>query len=70
MTTLFHEGNRRLEDAFESRWLADRPEVLVRTAFSTDDEAFIESLPDCSLATADAEGRPNCLRSVPSPTPR
>lgn len=70
MTTLFHEGNRRLQDAFEYRGIADRPEVLARTAFSTDDEAFIESMPYCFLATADVERRPNCLRYVPSPTPR
>jgi len=70
MTTLFHEGNRRLEDAFESRRLADRPEVLARTAFSTDDEALVESMPYCFLATVDEEGRPNCLRYVPTPTPR
>jgi len=58
---LYHEGNRRLQDEFESRRIADRLEqVTLRTAFSDDDKAFIESAPFFFLATADAEGRPDC----------
>jgi len=58
---LFHEGNRRLQDAFESRRIADRLEqVTTRTAFTADDKMFIESAPFFFLATADAEGRPDC----------
>ena len=60
MTTLFHEGNRRLQDQFASRGIADRLESFARTEFSADDQAFIESMPYCFLATADAEGRPDC----------
>ncbi len=60
MTTLFHEGNRQLQDQFASRGIADRLESFARTEFSADDQAFIESMPYCFLATADAEGRPDC----------
>jgi predicted pyridoxine 5'-phosphate oxidase superfamily flavin-nucleotide-binding protein len=58
---LYHDGNRRLQDAFESRRIADRlEEKLTRTAFSADDKAFIEAASFFFLATADAEGRPDC----------
>src|SRR5262245_45205291 len=58
---LYHDGNRRLQDEFESRRIADRlAEVTLRTAFTDDDKAFIESAPFFFLATADAEGRPDC----------
>ncbi|MBI4923159.1 MAG: pyridoxamine 5'-phosphate oxidase family protein [Devosia nanyangense] len=58
---LYHEGNRRLQDQFDSRPIADRLEtVTTRTAFTTADTAFIESMPYFFLATADADGRPDC----------
>ncbi len=61
MTKLYHEGNRRLQDDFGSRALADRlEEKLARAAFTADDQAFIESASYFFLATADAEGRPDC----------
>jgi len=61
MTIMYHEGNRQLQDEFDSRRLADRlEEKLTRTSFTPDDRAFIESLPYFFLATADAEGRPDC----------
>ena len=41
--------------------LADRlAETLSRTEFSYEDRAFIEARPMFFLATADAEGRPDC----------
>ena len=59
--TLYHDGNRQLQDQFGSRALADRlEEKLARAAFTDDDAAFIESLPYFFLATADAAGRPDC----------
>ena len=58
--TMFHEGNRDLQDAFGSRPLADRLEQLARAAFSDDDKAFIESAGFFFLATADARARPDC----------
>jgi predicted pyridoxine 5'-phosphate oxidase superfamily flavin-nucleotide-binding protein len=58
---LYHEGNRRLQDRFESRRIADRLEgKLTRTTLTPDDKAFIESLPYFFLATSDADGRPDC----------
>ncbi|HEX2255721.1 MAG TPA: pyridoxamine 5'-phosphate oxidase family protein [Afifellaceae bacterium] len=58
---LYHEGNRRLQDAFGSRRLADREEEkIARTAFTDSDKEFIESARFFFLATADAEGRPDC----------
>ena len=61
MAGLYHEGNRRLQDAFDTRRLADRLEaVKVRDVIDDGDRAFIESLDMFFLATADADGRPSC----------
>jgi predicted pyridoxine 5'-phosphate oxidase superfamily flavin-nucleotide-binding protein len=58
---MYHDGNRRLQDAFDSRRIADRLEdKLTRTAFTANDKAFIESAIYFFIATADAEGRPDC----------
>jgi hypothetical protein len=43
VSRIFHHGNRRLQDAFDSRRIADRLEaVTTRAAFSDGDRAFIE----------------------------
>src|SRR6187551_3700737 len=61
MTIMYHEGNRRLQDQFDSRRISDRlEEKLTRTTFTADDKAYIESCAYFFLATADAEGRPDC----------
>ncbi len=58
---LFHEGMRRLQDLRETRPLADRlNEITVHTTFTDDDRAFIERCSMLFIATADAEGRPDC----------
>lgn len=58
---LYHSGNRELQDSFGSRALADRlEERLARSEFTDDDREFIASLPYFFLATADAQGRPDC----------
>jgi len=60
-STLYHDGNRQLQDQFASRALADRlEEKLARSEFTDDDKTFVESLPYFFLASADAEGRPDC----------
>ena len=57
----YHEGMRALQDARETRRLADRlAQVTVHTAFSDEDRAFIERAAMVFVATADAEGRPDC----------
>jgi predicted pyridoxine 5'-phosphate oxidase superfamily flavin-nucleotide-binding protein len=58
---LYHDGNRGLQDEFGSRPIADRLEQkLARVAFSDGDRGFIESVIYFFLATADAQGRPDC----------
>lgn len=60
-TIMYHDGNRALQDQFDSRRISDRlEETLTRTAFTADDTAFIESAIYFFLATADADGRPDC----------
>jgi uncharacterized protein len=61
MSIMYHDGNRQLQDRFASRRIADKlEEKLTRTAFTADDKAFIESAAYFFIATADAEGRPDC----------
>jgi len=58
---MYHYGNRLLQDRFDSRRIADRlVEVLHRTAFTDEDRQFIESRMMFFLATADADGQPDC----------
>ena len=60
-TPMYHEGSRRLQDRFDSRRIADRLEqVTVHAAFTDKDRELIEQSPMFFLATADAEGRPDC----------
>lgn len=58
---MYHDGMRQLQDARETRPLADRLEqVTARTAFTAEDRAFISSRPMMFVATADAQGNPEC----------
>ena len=58
---LYHEGNRKFQEEFDSRRLADRlEEKLCRTVFNDDDKSFIESCIYFFIATADASGHPDC----------
>lgn len=57
----YHEGMRRLQDIRETRPIADRLEdVTVRSAFTAEDRAFIASRAMMFVATADAQGHPEC----------
>ena len=58
--TFYHAGNRSLQDQFESRRISDRLASFCRTVFTADDRAFIEGAIYFFVATADAEGRPDC----------
>lgn len=58
---LYHDGQRELQDRFDTRKLADRiEERLVHEEISSDQAAFIHSLDMFFLATVDAEGQPSC----------
>jgi len=60
-SVMYHEGNRQLQDQFDSRRISDRlEEKLTRHEFTSDDRIFIESLPYFFLATADTSGKPDC----------
>jgi predicted pyridoxine 5'-phosphate oxidase superfamily flavin-nucleotide-binding protein len=57
----YHEGMRQLQDARETRPIADRlAQVTLRKAFTDEDRAFIQRSPMFFIATADAQGHPDC----------
>jgi len=61
MADLFHDGNRTLQDEFDTRRLADRiEERLVKDTISQADREFIEHMDMFFLATADENGKPQC----------
>lgn len=62
MTSPYHEGSRTLQDRFDTRRLADRldEKFLSRPTIDAEDRAFIERMDMLFLATADADGRPQC----------
>ena len=58
---MYHDGSRQLQESFQARALADRMvERIVHDTFTDEDRAFIESRVMFFLATADAQGRPDC----------
>ncbi|MGE0829739.1 MAG: pyridoxamine 5'-phosphate oxidase family protein [Hyphomonadaceae bacterium] len=59
--SFYHDGQRELQARFSSTALADRlAQVTHRTALTSEDQAFIGAASFFFLATADAEGRPDC----------
>jgi predicted pyridoxine 5'-phosphate oxidase superfamily flavin-nucleotide-binding protein len=62
MSSTYHGGSRRLQDRFDTRRLADRlyERFIQRRVIDDSDREFIERLDMFFLATADAEGRPQC----------
>ena len=62
MTGAYHDGSRGLQDRFDSRRLADRlaERFMAEAVIAPEDRAFIEKMDMFFLATADAEGRPQC----------
>lgn len=58
---LYNAGAREFQDRFDTRRLADRLEqVKVHATITPEDRAFIERMDMFFLATADAEGQPQC----------
>lgn len=62
MSDTYRAGSRRLQDRFDTRRLADRLEqkFVSGSTIDANDRAFIERMDMFFLATADAEGRPQC----------
>jgi uncharacterized protein len=61
MSRIYQESHRELQRQFDTVRLADRLEqVTYHTRFTPEDRDFIERRDMFFLATADAEGRPNC----------
>lgn len=61
MSQIYHDGNRRFQDAFDTRRLADRMEErIVHDVIGDSDRAFIARADMFFLATADAQGNPTC----------
>jgi predicted pyridoxine 5'-phosphate oxidase superfamily flavin-nucleotide-binding protein len=58
---VYHSGMRELQDARDTRRIADRlAEVTLRTQFTDEDRAFIARSRMFFVATADVEGYPDC----------
>ncbi len=58
---MYHDGMRQLQGQRQTQPLADRLEqVTVRSAFTEDDRAFIQRSAMFFIATADAQGQPDC----------
>jgi uncharacterized protein len=58
---MYHRGSRELQDRFDTRRLADRIEDrLVKDTIDSDARAFIEARDMMFVATADADGHPQC----------
>jgi len=58
----YSDGSRKLQDAYDTRRLADRLDdrFIQRGYIDEGDRAFIEQRDMFFLATADADGRPQC----------
>lgn len=60
-SVMYHDGNRRLQERFDSRRIADRlEEKLTHFVFTDSDRRFIEGTMFFFLATADDRGRVDC----------
>jgi predicted pyridoxine 5'-phosphate oxidase superfamily flavin-nucleotide-binding protein len=61
MSRFYSTESQRLQDAFDTRALAERFEqTIVRAAATDDDKAFIESRDFFFLSTVDRDGWPQC----------
>jgi predicted pyridoxine 5'-phosphate oxidase superfamily flavin-nucleotide-binding protein len=62
MSSTYHDGSRRLQDRFDTRRLADRLDerFVQRRAIDQGDRELIERMDMFFIATADAQGHPQC----------
>jgi uncharacterized protein len=59
--SLYHDGNRRLQERFDTKRLADRiEERIVHDSIDDDDRAFIHARDMFFIATTDEKGQPQC----------
>jgi predicted pyridoxine 5'-phosphate oxidase superfamily flavin-nucleotide-binding protein len=59
MSKIYHEGNRKFQDQFDSRKLGDRvEELIVHNELTEEDCELIESRDMFFISTVDVEGRP------------
>ena len=59
MDSIYHKGNRELQEAFDSRRLADRlNDMTVHDEITDRDQAFIEARDMMFISTVDANGCP------------
>jgi hypothetical protein len=68
MSGIYHEGNRQLQDQFDTRRLADRlDEAIVQDSIMPSDKDFIERLDMFFIATVDERGHANCSYKAGDP---
>lgn len=68
MSDIYHDGNRQLQDEFDTRRLADRlDEAIVQDGILPSDKDFIERLDMFFIATVDERGRVNCSYKAGEP---
>jgi len=61
-TVMYHEGNRRLQDQFDSRRISDRlEEKLTRTQFTPADKSLHREPAVFFSGNGGAAGRPDCF---------
>ena len=60
MSDQYHDGQRELQDRFDTRRLADRLASVAGDTFGPEFTRFIEARDMFFLATADAAGAPDC----------
>ena len=60
MADLYHEGNRKFQDRFDTRRLADRIESRVVDFIDDEDREFIERRDMFFIASVDHRGYPTC----------
>ncbi|MEK7223670.1 MAG: pyridoxamine 5'-phosphate oxidase family protein [Pseudomonadota bacterium] len=68
MSGIYHDGNRQLQDQFDTRRLADRlDEAIVQDSIMPSDKDFIERLDMFFIATVDERGHTNCSYKAGDP---
>ena len=68
MSDIYHDGNRKFQDQFDTRRLADRlDETIVQDSIMPSDKDFIERLEMFFIASVDDRGHVNCSYKAGEP---